>query len=110
MDRKIINFEQFKKKKEEEQKEKEAYLLDDEKEKERVVENMSQDKFFLIVEIVGDCDVDKDSLLYKTAFAELNKKPRAEVVDIINKADENIIEMKPAYFAAAIDIVLGNSD
>lgn len=103
MERKIISIDQFKK-------EKKSRLIKEEKEKDKAVEGMSQEKFFIIVEVLEDYNVDRESLRYKTAFAELKEKPKKEVVDIINQADEDAVEKKPEYYKAALDVVLGKSE
>ena len=110
MDGKLVDFEQFKKKIEEKKKEEEQRLLDDEAEKDRIAENIPLEQIILISDILSIHDIYRDSLLYKTAFAELNKKPVAEVGDIVNNAKEEEVEMRPEYFRAALDIITGEDE
>ena len=103
----VINLEQFRKEKERKQKEEKQRLLDDEQERNILAKSMTVDQIAMIEDIIRCSFTDKESLLYKTAFAELKKKSIAEVIDIINNAKEEVVQMKPEYFKAAFNIVVG---
>ena len=104
----IINLEKFKKQQGEKQEAEKQRLLKDDLERNKIAESINIEQLMMIEYIVRCSYINKESISYRAASVELNKKSMVEIRDIISNAREEAVLMKPEYFKIALDIINGD--